>query len=288
MFLQALRDVPRRAVLLIAVAVAVVMMSGALTAGTNAAEAPSGAAPKAQPAGNASTKPTIVLVHGAWADGSSWKKVARQLRDDGYRVTTPELPLLDAADDIGTVRAALDSIAGPKVMVGHSYGGVVISQAAAGRSDVRALVYSAAFVPDEGDSILSLGAGFQPSEAFGHLLFTGTPFASPCYIDPAYFPQFFAQDLSARKAAALNAAQRPLNFGSVFAPAGPVAWHTIPSWYAVSGADRMIDPAQQRWMASRIGAVTVAYPTASHVGGITRHAGQFTDLVERAVRSTRR
>ena len=283
MFLQALRDVPRRAVLLIAVAVAVVMMAGSLAAGANAAEA----APKAQPAVTASAKPTIVLVHGAWADASSWNKVARQLRDDGYRVTTPELPLLDAAEDIGTVRAALDSIAGPKVLVGHSYGGVVISQAAAGRSDVRALVYSAAFVPDEGDSILSLGAGFQPSEAFGHLLFTGTPFASPCYIDPAYFPQFFAQDLNARKAAALNAAQRPLNFGSVVTPAGPVAWHTIPSWYAVSGADRMIDPAEQRWMASRIGAGTVTFPTASHVGGITRHAGQFTDLVERAVRSTR-
>lgn len=276
MLVQALRDVPRRAILLLAVALALVTMTGALAAGADAAVAT-----------KASPKPTIVLVHGAWADASSWKKVAAELRGDGYQVTSPELALLDVAQDVTTVRAALDAVAGPKVLVGHSYGGVVISQAAAGRSDVRALVYSAAFVPDEGDSILSLGAGFQPSEAFGHLLFTGTPFASPCYIDPAYFSQFFAQDLSAKKAAVLNAAQRPLSFTNVFTPSGPVAWHTIPSWYAVSGADRMIDPAQERWMADRIGAETVEYAHASHVGGITRHAGQFTDLIERAVRSTR-
>jgi pimeloyl-ACP methyl ester carboxylesterase len=276
MLVHTLRDVPRRVIVLLAVAVALVTMAGALAPGADAAVA-----------ARASSKPTVVLVHGAWADASSWKKVAAELRGDGYQVTSPELALLDVAADVTTVRAALDGIAGPKILVGHSYGGVVISQAAAGRSDVRALVYAAAFVPGEGDSILSLGAGFQPSEAFGHLIFTGEPFASPCFIDPAFFSQFFAQDLSAKKAAVLNAAQRPLNFANVFAPSGPVAWHTVPSWYAVSGADRMIDPAQQRWMADRIGAETVEYAHASHVGGITRHAGQFTGLVERAVRSTR-
>ena len=163
MLVQALRDVPRRAILLLAVALALVTMTGALAAGADAAVAT-----------KASPKPTIVLVHGAWADASSWKKVAAELRGDGYQVTSPELALLDVAQDVTTVRAALDAVAGPKVLVGHSYGGVVISQAAAGRSDVRALVYSAAFVPAEGDSILSLGASFQPSEAFGHLLFTGS------------------------------------------------------------------------------------------------------------------
>ena len=233
-------------------------------------------------------RPTIVLVHGAWAGPSSWDLVVARLHKDGYRTVTPTLDLLSIAGDVATVRAALDSIRGPKILVGHSYGGIVISDAAFGRSDVLGLVYAAAFAPDQGDSIASLGVGFKQSEAFNHLIFTGTPFDSPAFIDPAFFPQFFCQDLNRKRAEALNAAQRPINFSIVFTPSGPVAWHTLPSWYAVSGKDLMIDPDEQRFMAQRIGATTVTFSGASHAGGIAspHYAKEFARLVEKAVTET--
>ncbi len=229
---------------------------------------------------------TVVLVHGAWADSSSWKAVVRSLHDDGYDSVAPDLEMESVDADVTALRATLDAIPGQKILVAHSYGGVVASGASAGRTDIQALVFSAAFVPDQGDSIASLGAGFQPSGAFAHLAFTGAPFASPAYIAPDYFRQFFAQDLSPARAAQLNAAQHPLNFPIVTTPSGPVGWHQVPSWYAVSGADLMIDPAQERWMANRIGAHTVEYAGASHVGGITRFAGRFASLIEQAARAT--
>jgi pimeloyl-ACP methyl ester carboxylesterase len=239
------------------------------------------------PAEAHSTKPTIVLVHGAWADSTSWDKVTRQLKDDGYRTVTPKLGLNSVVEDVAIVRTALNKISGRKVLVSHSYGGIVTAGASHGRTDISAFVYAAALVPDEGDSIASLGADFIPSEAFGHLIFTGDPFASPAFIDPAFFHQYFAQDLSKRQAAVLNAAQRPLNFSIVGTPSGPVGWHNVPSWYAVSGQDRMIDPAEERSMAAHVGATVVEFPTASHVGGITRLASRFTALIEHAVNSTR-
>lgn len=231
-------------------------------------------------------KPTIVLVHGAWASPAGWDQVVRRLHRDGYRTVTPTLDLLSIGGDSATVRATLDRIHGKKILVAHSYGGIVISNAAAGRSDVGGLVFSAAFVPDQGDSIVSLSTGFIPSAALDHLIFTGEPFASPAFIDPAFFPSIFAQDLPAEQAAALAASQRPINASILFEPSGPVAWHTLPSWYAVSGADKIIDPAQQRSMAKRAGSTTIEFPTASHIGGITRHADQFTELIEQAVRAT--
>jgi len=236
-----------------------------------------------------SDEPTIVLVHGAWAGPSSWDSVVRRLNDDGFRTVTPTLGLTSLAADVAAVDATLNQIRGKKILVGHSYGGAVISGASYGRTDVSALVYSAAFIPDAGDSLLSLGTGFTPSGVIPHLLWTGFPFASgsTALIDPAFFPYFFAQDLPASQAAALATAQRPIAFIPVFVtPSGPVGWHTIPSWYQVSGADRMIDPNQERFMAARAGATTIEFPTASHVGGITVYARQFTQLVEQAVEAT--
>ena len=208
-------------------------------------------------------EPTIVLVHGAWAGPSSWDSIVRRLRDDGFRTLTPTLGLTSLPGDVATVDAVLNQTPGKKILVGHSYGGAVISGASADRSDVPALVYSAAFVPDAGDSLLSLGTGFTPSGVIPHLVWMGTPFAfgSLASIDPAFFPQFFALS-------------------------GPVGWHKIPSWYQVSGADRMIDPAEERFMAKRAGATTIEFPTASHVGGITVYSKQFTQVIERAVETT--
>ena len=180
------------------------------------------------PAEAHTTKPTIVLVHGAWADSTSWHTVTQQLKDDGYRTVTPKLGLNSVAEDVAIVTKALNKISGKKVLVSHSYGGIVTAGASHGRTDISAFVYAAALVPDEGDSIASLGAGFIQSEAFQHLIFTGEPFASPAFIDPEFFHQYFAQDLSERQAAILNAAQRPLNFSIVGTPSGPSAGTTSP------------------------------------------------------------
>ena len=271
---------PRRLPALLAV------LAVALMAGIAGSVATAAASPSTSSATSHSSKPTVVLVHGAWADSSSWNDVVPRLHDDGYRTVTPDLGLISLAADVSQVRAVLDAIPGDKILVAHSYGGMVISDAAAGRTDVLALVFSAAFVPDEGDSIASLGTGFVTSDAFNHLAFTGAPFASPSYIAPNLFRQYFAQDLSPTQAGQLDAAQQPLNFSIVTTASGPVAWRNVPSWYAVSGSDRMIDPAEERWMAARAGAHTIEFPDASHVGGITRYAVQFTALIERAVHAT--
>ena len=216
-----------------------------------------------------------------------WRR--RRLNDEGFRTVTPTLALTSLPGDVASVDAVLNQIPGKKVLVGHSYGGAVISGASYGRSDVSALVYSAAFVPDAGDTLQGLGAGFTLSGVIAHLVWTGTPFGfgSLAGIDPLYFSEFFAQDLPAGQAEALNDAQRPIAFIPVFVtPSGPVGWHTIPSWYQVSGADRMIDPNEERFMAARAGSTTVEFPTASHVGGITIYSRQFAQLIERAAEAT--
>jgi pimeloyl-ACP methyl ester carboxylesterase len=237
---------------------------------------------------SAATRPTIVLVHGAWAGPAGWHEVVAGLQKDGYHVSAPGLGLLSSAADVGLVRAALDAIPGRKIIVGHSYGGSVISQAAAGRGDVLGLVYAAAFVPDEGESLIALGAGYQPPAALqpGHLVFLGAPFASPSLIAPEYFRADFAADLSPKLAATLSDQQRPTSFGLFLEPAGAVAWHTLPSWYAVSGLDHMIDPALQRAMATRIGATTVTFDEASHAGGSTHYATRLVKLIEQAALAT--
>jgi pimeloyl-ACP methyl ester carboxylesterase len=184
--------------------------------------------------------------------------------------------------DIATVRKVLNGIPGKKLLVAHSYGGMVISGASQGRSDVTGLVYDAAFVPDLLDSILTLGAGYHQSAAFSHLAFTGAPFASPAYIAPDLFHQYFAQDLTDAGAAVLDAHQHPVNFPIIATPSGPVGWHSLPCWYAVSGHDLMIDPAEERHMASRAHCQTITFADASHVGALFRYASEFAALVEQA------
>ena len=229
-----------------------------------------------------SSRPTIVLVHGAWAGPGGWDRVAAGLRKDGFPTVAPTLGLQDPAADVAAVRGALDAIVGPKVLVGHSYGGAVVSQAAAGRDDIAGIVYTAAFVPDQGESLLALGAGYAPPAALAHLVWAGAPFASPSTIDPAFFGQDFAQDLSPKAASGLAAAQIPTSFAIFAIPAGPVAWHAVPTWYAVSGKDRMIDPALQRFMAARANATTVTFDAASHAGGYTHYATRLVKLIEDA------
>ena len=271
----------RRRGLLVAAAAIAVMAAAAMPAQATSATTATRSA--------ASTAPTVVLVHGAFADPTAWDEVDDSLRKDGYATTVPALGLQSVAADAQIVRDTLDAIPGPKVLVAHSYGGVVVSNAATGRSDVTALVLTTAYLPAQGESISSLSQGYTPPAFLappfppGHLLIDATGSA---IIDPAFFRGDFAQDLNPKLAARMAAAQKPVNLSVLFTPSGPPAWATIPSWYAISGADRVIDPALQRAMAARAGSTTVTLDDASHAGGFTHYSARFTRLIEQVATST--
>ena len=165
--------------------------------------------------------PTIVLVHGAFASPAGWSRVAGGLHKDGYQTATPALGLASLSDDVAIVQATLDSIPGDKILVGHSYGGFVITNAAIGRSDVRGLVYTAAYVPDTGETINSLSVGYTPGAFLAHLVFAPSfPFV---IVDPQFFPEDFAQDLNPKLAAQIAAQQRPSSLFIFGTPSGPGA-----------------------------------------------------------------
>src|SRR4051812_9501696 len=232
----------------------------------------------------AESDPTIVLVHGAFASPAGWGRVADALHKDGYRTATPALGLASVSDDVAIVRSALDSIPGDKILVGHSYGGFVISNAASGRTHVRGLVYTAAYVPDSGETITDLSVGFAPGAFLAHLV--PAPSFPFFIVNPENFPEDFAQDLNPNLGAEIAAQQRPTSLGLFVTPSGPGAWRDLPSWYAVSAHDRAIDPALQRFMAERAGSTTVRFSAASHVGGLTHYAARFVKLIEQAIDAT--
>ncbi len=210
-------------------------------------------APLAAPAQSA--KPTIVLVHGAWADASSWNPVIVQLQRAGFTVLAPPNTLRGLATDAATVANLVKSVPGPVVLVGHSYGGAVASVASASDPNVKALVYVDAFVPDAGDSCLSLLAGGPPPPQD---LFVPVPFATAgggdadLYFNPKYYGAVFASDEPAAVSAIMAVTQRPLT-NSALADKAPAAegWKTIPSWYVVGDADLVIPPKAQLFMATR-------------------------------------
>jgi pimeloyl-ACP methyl ester carboxylesterase len=232
----------------------------------------------------APSNPTIVLVHGAFASPAGWDGVAAALHKDGFQTATPTLGLASVSDDVAIVRSTLDSIPGDKILVGHSYGGFVITNAATGRRDVRGLVYTAAYVPDIDETINSLSVGYAPPTFLAHLV--SAPSFPFFIVNPQFFPDDFAQDLNPKLGAEIAAQQRPTSLGLFDTPSGPAAWHALPSWYAVSAHDRAIDPALQRFMAQRAGSTTVQFAAASHVGGLTHYAARFVKLIEQAVQAT--
>ncbi|MER7983737.1 alpha/beta hydrolase [Streptomyces sp. NPDC095817] len=215
---------------------------------------------------------TIVLVHGAFADSSGFNAVAKRLVTDGYPVVAAANPLRGLSSDAAHVKALLDSIEGPIVLVGHSYGGAVISAAAVGSANVRALVYLAAFVPETGESAQALVEKF-PGSTVGESL---KPVPLPggqvdLYIDPKVFHPHFAADVSPEEATLYSITQRPAAGAALGEPAsGPQAWHTIASYNLISGADRIIPPAAQEFMAQRAGSKVQVVDGASHMVFVSR------------------
>jgi pimeloyl-ACP methyl ester carboxylesterase len=227
---------------------------------------------------------TIVLVHGAFASPAGWDGVAAALHKDGYQTATPALGLVSVAADVAIVQSTLDSIPGDKILVGHSYGGFVITNAATGRKDVRGLVYTAAYVPDIDETINSLSVGYAAPTFLAHLILA--PLFPFFIVDPQFFPEDFAQDLNPKLGAEIAAQQLPTSLGLFETKSGLAAWHELPSWYAVSAHDHAIDPALQRFMAQRAKSTTVQFSAASHVGGLTHYRARFVKLIEQAAQAT--
>jgi pimeloyl-ACP methyl ester carboxylesterase len=213
-----------------------------------------------------SNKPSIVLVHGAFADGSSWKNVISILEDEGFTVTAVQNPLKSLAEDVATTKRVIEAQKGEVVLVGHSYGGAVITEAAAGSDKVKALVYVAAFAPDAGETLGGLIGKFPPS-ALGAALVPDS--ASFLYIDRTKFHEVFAEDVPEEEASVMAATQKPIAAGAFGESVTSAAWKTIPSWYAVSTQDHAVNPELERFMAKRIGA-QITEVKASHVPFISQ------------------
>jgi pimeloyl-ACP methyl ester carboxylesterase len=228
----------------------------------------------------AAARPTIVLVHGAFADASGWQRLIPILQHDGYEVLAVQIPLASLAGDVETTKRFLGGINGPIVLVGHSYGGAVITGAAAGNPNVKALVYLAAFAPESGEALGSFGdkypvdlnSALQPDSA-GFL-----------YIDRAKFHADFCADLPDGDARVMAVTQKPLN-KSVFGASVPdAAWKTIPSWFLVSQDDHAINPDLERFYAKRMNAKT-SEVKSSHVAFLS-HPDVVAKLLEQAAEAT--
>ncbi len=220
---------------------------------------------------------TVILVHGAWADGSSWSKVVPLLKAKGIRPVAVQLPLNAFADDVATVKRAIALEAGPVTLVGHSYGGQVITEA--GTDDkVASLVFVAAFAPDTGESAGSLGASVAPAPAGAELRPDAQGFLK---LTEAGIFNDFAQDLTPAEKDLLFAVQGPTQAAALGAPVTDPAWKTKPSWYLVAGDDRAIQPDLQRTMAARIKATTVEV-AASHVAMLSKPQ-ETADLILKAL-----
>ncbi len=277
----------RRRLLLVAVAATLVV---AIVLPVQAATADD-AHPQPHPQ---TVKPTIVLVHGAWADASSWSGVVKRLQAAGYTVDAPPNPLRGLPQDSASLSAYLSTIAGPIVLVGHSYGGAVITDAATGNPNVKALVYVDAFAPAQGETLQQLvgaqpGSAFavaDPTTVFNLVPYPGAPAGdADTYLKPSLFHAAFAADLSGAMAAEMAATQRPLAASATVEPSTAPAWKTIPSWYLVGTADKVIPPAEQLAMAHRAGS-HITSVRASHVSLVSR-PGAVVGLVLAADRATR-
>jgi pimeloyl-ACP methyl ester carboxylesterase len=250
----------------------------------------------AHAASGAGPKPAIVLEHGAWADSSSWDTVIGLLQADGYTVYAPPDPLRGLANDSATLADFLETIAGPVVLVGHSYGGMVITNATAGDPNVKALVYIDAFIPAQGETAFGLtvaqpGSCVGSASAFNAAPFPGAPsgdFDTYLKVGPDLpypgFAQCFANGLPASQAAMLAVTQRPIAFSAGSALSGVPAWQTIPSWSLIGTDDHVIPPAEQLFMSKRAHA-HITEIDAGHLSLIS-HPGAVTRVIIAAAQAT--
>jgi pimeloyl-ACP methyl ester carboxylesterase len=293
---------PRLAVAGVSLAIAATLLGAGLASSATAATATAATATAtaatsvgnvpAKATTNSAAKPTIVLVHGAWADSSSWNAVVQKLQSLGYTVDAPPNPLAGVSEDSASLADFLGTISGPIVLVGHSYGGFVITNAATGNPQVKALVYDDAFIPAAGDTPLSLSSA-QPgscladaSAVFNFVPFPGGSSADPdLYVKQSVFPGCFANGLPAREGAALAAEQQPLPFSALSdSLTNPPAWRTIPSWAIIGTQDHVIPPAEQLVMAHQAGA-RITEIRAPHLSMIS-DPGAVTSVIINAARAT--
>jgi pimeloyl-ACP methyl ester carboxylesterase len=211
-----------------------------------------------------STKPTIILVHGLWADGSSWSKVIPPLQEKGFDVISVQNPTTTLEEDVAAANAAIDRVEGPVLLVGHSWGGFVITEAGA-HPRVKGLVYVAAFAPDKGDTIPSLSARFAPTKLSEYLKETNGVLT----VSKAGVAEAFAQDLPKGEQEMIYTVQQPAS-PKVFAAAGEqAAWKAKPSWYVVAAKDKTINPELEEWMAKRANSKITVLET-SHVAMVSK------------------
>jgi pimeloyl-ACP methyl ester carboxylesterase len=238
--------------------------------------------------------PTIVLVHGAFADSSAWTDTVAELESAGYLVLALPNQLRSLANDADYVRAIVATIDGPVILVGHSYGGAVIGEAARGAQNVRALVFVGAYILEQGESIFTV---LDPARFPGGMLGPDTTIArgvpnvaasgghdTELWIAPADFHRVFAADSTPERAHAMAISQRPLALAAATGIAGPPAWRDLPNWALVTEQDSAIPPAGQRWMAQRAGAV-IESVAASHAVMVSR-PDAVASLVVAAVKGT--
>jgi pimeloyl-ACP methyl ester carboxylesterase len=219
------------------------------------------------------TQPNIVLVHGAWADGSSWSAVIERLQADGYKVTAPQFPQTALANDVARLRHVLSLQDGPTVVAGHSYGGQVITALGEDAPNVIGLVYIAAFGIDAGESLGALLAQGPPTPALAHQSLDNQGFV---WLTQDDFVNHFAADVDPVKAKVLYAVQQPLAASTFDDVMGAPAWKSLPSWYMVATNDEAIPPDAERMFANRMGATTVEVPSG-HLAMIT-HAEDVVNL----------
>ena len=234
------------------------------------------------------SRPTIVLVHGAWADASGFAAEILALRDRGFRAIGFANPLRGLADDARHLADHLETLPGPLVLVGHSYGGAVVSAAATGNDRVKALVYFSGWMPDEGESIAQVfgerGEGSLAGPAITPLPFTGPDggeAGQDLYLDLEQFHAAFAADVDRDTADVMAATQRPWSGAAFSEPSGPPAWKTVPSWYLLCTEDEAIPPATQRFMAERASA-RIREVAASHASMVSQPEAATQLILEAA------
>ena len=226
-------------------------------------------------------QPNVVLIHGAFADGSCWSAVIKDLQSRGYEVTAPQFPLTSLADDVARLCQALAWQGGPTIVVGHSYGGQVMTALGADTANVVGLVYVAAFGLDEGESVAALGGDAPPAPALANLIVDEKGFGRLPEDD---FVSHFAADVDPVQARVMHAAQQPVAMSVFEDVMGTPAWRSLPSWYLVAANDEAIAPDAERMFAERMGAETVEVPS-SHVAMVS-HPDAVLELIEAAARAT--